>query len=88
MYEPEALNKILEQFCATVQVRIEGGVRLRTWSIRVIITAIDRYLIEKEYKYTTQSRIRNREFKGKFLREKAGYSDDKAKAGGRTRQEV
>ena len=82
MYEPEALNKILEQFCATVQVRIEGGVRLRTWSIRVIITAIDRYLIEKEYKYITQSRIR------KFLREKPGYSDDKAKAGGRTRQEV
>ena len=35
-YEPETLNKILEQFCATVRKK----------------DAIDRYLADKEYKHS------------------------------------
>ena len=57
-YEPEALNKILEEFYATV--RKKGGEDYEPDSLRVMVTAIDRYLTEKEYK---QSIIRDREFK-------------------------
>ena len=57
-YEPEALNKILEQFYATV--RKKDGDDYEPDSLRVMVTAIDRYLTEKEYKYSI---IRDREFK-------------------------
>ena len=57
-YEPEALNKILEQFYATV--RKKDGDDYEPDSLRVMATAVDRYLPEKEYKYSI---IRDREFK-------------------------
>jgi len=52
-----------------------------------MVTAIDRYLTEKEYKHSI---IRDKEFKSsnKFLREKPGFSGNKAKASGRTSHEV
>ena len=56
--EPEALNKILEQFYATVRKKDGGDYELD--SLRVMVTAIDRYLAEKEHKYSI---IRDREFK-------------------------
>ena len=56
-YEPEVQNKILEQFYATVR---KDGNDNEPDSLRVMVTAIDRYLAEKEYKYSI---IRDREFK-------------------------
>ena len=44
-YEPETLNKILEQFYAAV--RKKNGDDYEPGSLRVMVTAIDRYLIEK-----------------------------------------
>ena len=57
-YEPETLNKILEQFYATVRKK-DGG-DYEPDSLRLMVTAIDRYLTEKGYKYSI---IRDREFK-------------------------
>ncbi|KAL9987244.1 hypothetical protein ACROYT_G001519 [Oculina patagonica] len=57
-YEPEALNKILEEFYATV--RKKDGEDYEPESLRVMATAIDRYLIEKEYKHSI---ILDKEFK-------------------------
>ena len=54
----ETLNKILEQFYATVRKK-DGG-DYEPDSLRVMVTAIDRYLTEKRYKYSI---IRDREFK-------------------------
>ena len=54
-YKPETLNKILEQFYATI--RKKDG---EPDSLRVMVAAIDRYLTEKEYKHSI---IRDREFK-------------------------
>ena len=48
--EPEALNKILEEFYATV--RQKDGEDYEPDSLRVMVTAIDRYLTEKEYKHS------------------------------------
>ena len=53
-----ALNKILEQFYATV--RKKDGDDYEPDSLRVMVTAIDRYLADKEYKHSI---IRDREFK-------------------------
>ena len=53
-----ALNKILRQFYATV--RKKDGDDYEPDSLRVMVTAIDRYLTEKQYKYSI---IRDREFK-------------------------
>ena len=53
--EPEA--KILEQFYATV--RKKDGDDYEPDGLRVMVTAIDRYLADKEYKH---SFIRDREF--------------------------
>ena len=58
-YEPEALNKILKQFYATV--RKKKGDDYEPDSLRVMVTAIDRYLADKEYKHSI---ILDREFKG------------------------
>ena len=44
-YEPKTLNKIVEQFYATV--RKKNGDDYEPGSLRVMVTAIDRYLIEK-----------------------------------------
>ena len=57
-YEPEGLNKILEEFYATV--RKKDGEDYEPDSLRVMVTAIDRYLTEKEYKHSI---IRDKEFK-------------------------
>ena len=57
-YEAEALSKILDEFYATV--RKKHGEDYEPDSLRVMVTAIDRYLAEKEYKHST---IRDREFK-------------------------
>ena len=57
-YEPEALNKILEEFNATV--RKKDGEDYEPDSLHVMVIAIDRYLTEKEYKHSI---IRDREFK-------------------------
>ena len=57
-YEPEALNKIFEQFYATV--RKKDGSDYEPDSLRVMVTAIDRFRTEKEYKYSI---IRDRQFK-------------------------
>ena len=67
-YAPETLNKILEQFYAAV--RKKNGDDYEPGSLRVMATTIDRYLIEKEYKYSI---IRDREFKSskRVLEEKA-----------------
>ena len=61
-YEPEALNKILEEFYATVRKR--DGEDYEPDSLRVMVTAIDRYLTGKEYKHSI---IRDREFKSSKL---------------------
>ena len=55
-YEPEA--KILEQFYATV--RKKYGDDYEPDGVRVMVTAIDRYLADKGYKHSI---IRDREFK-------------------------
>ena len=57
-YEPEALNKILEEFYATVHKKDRED--YETDSLRVMVTAIDRYLTEKEYKHSI---IRDKEIK-------------------------
>ena len=57
-YEPEALNKHLEQFYATV--RKKDGDDYEPDSLCVMDTAIDRYLADKEYKHSI---IRDRAFK-------------------------
>jgi len=44
-YEPEGVNKILEEFYATVRKK-DGG-DYEPDSLRVMVTAIDRYLTEK-----------------------------------------
>ena len=49
-YELEALNKIIEQFYATVHKK--DGDDYEPDSLRVMVTAIDRLLTEKEYKYS------------------------------------
>ena len=55
-YEPEALNKVPEDFHA--KVRKEDGKDYTSMAVR---TAIERYLRGQGYKYST---IRNRESKG------------------------
>ena len=55
-YEPGA--KTLEQFYATV--RKKDGNDYESDGLRVMVTAIDRYLADKEYKHSI---IRDREFK-------------------------
>ena len=56
-YEPVAQNKILEDFYATV--RKKNGEDDEPDSLRVMVTAMDRYLADKGYKYSI---IRGREF--------------------------
>ena len=51
-YEPEALNKILEEFYSTI--RKKDGEDYEPDSLRVMATAIDRYLSEKEYKHSRE----------------------------------
>ena len=58
-YEPAALNKILEDFYATAAVRKKNGEDYEPDSLRVMVTAMDRYLADKGYKYSI---IRGREF--------------------------
>ena len=84
-YEPQGLNKILEEFYATV--RKKDGEDYEPDSLRVMVTAIDRYLTEKEYKHSI---ICEKSLKApsKFLREKRGFSGNKVKASGRTSHEV
>ena len=79
-YEPEA--KLLEQFYATV--RKKDGDDHESDGPRVMVTAIDRYLADKEYKHSI---ILDREFKSskQVLEGKRDYCDNKAKASGRTR---
>ena len=85
-YEPEALNKILEEYYgglyATVRTKDGGQITVRD-SFRIIVTAVDWYLTEKEYK---RSVILERGFEvwSKFLTKKPYYSGNKAKASGRT----
>ena len=57
-YEPEALKKILEEFYATV--RKKDGEDYEPDSLRVMVTAIDRYLTEREPKHSI---IGDKEFK-------------------------
>ena len=85
-YEPEALNKILEQFYATV--REKDGDDYEPDSLRVMVTAIDRFQTEKEYNLTPPFATDSLKARSKFLRAKPGYRDKKAKASGRTKQEV
>ena len=68
-YEREALNKILEEFYSTVSKKDRED--YEPDSLRVMATAIDRYLSEKEYKHSI---IRDREFKSskQVLEEKPG----------------
>ena len=47
-YEPVALNKILEHFYATA--RKKNGGDYEPDSLRVMVTAMDRYLADKGYK--------------------------------------
>ena len=56
--KPEALSKILEDFYATVHQK--GGHSYEPDSLRVMITAIDRYLTGQGYKHSI---ITDREFK-------------------------
>ena len=49
-YEPETLKEILEQFDATI--RKKDGDDYEPDSLRVMVAAIDRYLTDKEYKYS------------------------------------
>ena len=56
-YEPEALNKILEEFYATVGEKY--GQNNERDNLRVMVTATDQYVTEKEYKHS----LRAREFK-------------------------
>ena len=56
-YEPEALNKILEEFYATVCKKY--GEDNEPYNLRVMVTATDQYVTEKEYKHY----LRAREFK-------------------------
>ena len=56
-YEPVALNKILEDFYATL--RKKNGEDYEPDSLRIMVTAMDRYLADKGYKYSI---IRGREF--------------------------
>ena len=56
-YEPVALNKIVEDFYATV--RKKNGEDHENDSLRVMVTAMDRYLADKGYKYSIN---RGREF--------------------------
>ena len=81
-YEPEALNKIFQQFYVTV--RKKDGEDYEPDSLRLMVAAIERYLTEKEYRnipsFATDLKVQR-----KFLREKPGYCDNKAKASVRTR---
>ena len=52
-----ALNKILEDFYATV--RKKNGEDYEPDSLRAMVTAMDRYLADKGYKYSV---VRGREF--------------------------
>ena len=85
LYEPGELNKLLEQFYATV--RKQEGTDYELDSLRVMATAIDRHLKENEYKYSI---MRDRQFWGqnKFLRERPEDSDKTAKESGQTNREV
>ena len=85
-YEPEGLNKILEEFYATV--RKKDGKDYEPDGLRVMVTAIDRYLTEKEYKHSILFATKSLKAPSKFLREKPGFSGNKAKASGRTSHEV
>ena len=58
-YESEALNKLLEAFYAIV-VRKKDGEDNERDIFRVLIIAVDRYLINKEYKNPI---VRDGEFK-------------------------
>ena len=55
-YEPVALNKILQDFYATV--RKKNGEDYEPDSLHIMVTAMDRYLADKGYKYSI---IRGRE---------------------------
>ena len=74
-YEPVAQSKILEDFYATV--RKKNGEDYEPDSLRVMVTAVDRYLGDKEYKC-------GREFQSskQVLEEKPECSDNKAKVRG------
>ena len=86
VWKYEALNKILEEYYgglyATVRTKDGGQITVRD-SFRIIVTAVDWYLTEKEYK---RSVILERGFEvwSKFLTKKPYYSGNKAKASGRT----
>ena len=56
-YEPVALNKILEDFYTTV--RKQNGEDYEPHSLCIMVTAMNRYLADKGYKYSI---IRGREF--------------------------
>ena len=70
-YESEALNKLLEAFYAIV-VRKKDGEDNERDIFRVLIIAVDRYLINKEYKNPI---VRDGEFKSssQILRENPDY---------------
>ena len=70
-YEPEALNKILEEFYTTV--------RTKDGEVMVIVTDVDPNLIGKEYKPL----IFLKRVWSKFLRKMHYYSGNKARASGR-----
>lgn len=81
MARTEALNKIAAEFFTTF--RKKDGEYYELDSLRVMVTVIERYLSEKEYK---RSIIRNRDFKSssKFLKEEPDYTDNNAKTYGQT----
>ena len=70
-YESEALNKLLEAFYAIV-VRKKDGEDNERDIFRVLIIAVDRYLINKEYKNPI---VRDGEFKSssQILQENPDY---------------
>lgn len=70
-YEPEALNKILEEFYTTV--------RTKDGEVMVIVTDVDPNLTGKEYKPL----IFLKRVWSKFLRKMHYYSGNKARASGR-----
>ena len=85
-YKPVALNKILEDFYATV--RKKNGEDSEPDSFRVMVTTMDRYLARKGYKYSI---IRGREMQSskQVLEGKARMLRQQGKGiRGRTKLEV
>ena len=83
-YEPEALNKILEESYPTVCKKyVEDN---EPDNLRVMVTATDKYVTEKER--DTLFARESLKAVGKFLREKPACCGNKAKASGRTRREA